>query len=61
MSGIKGRSGKKPDIKKDNKALKLRQKGLSFRDIGKVMEENVKNVFQRYHRALARNKNLSTR
>lgn len=42
----------KPDLKKDKKVLALRNKGLSYREIGKIVEEDVKNVYIRYKRAV---------
>lgn len=57
MSGIKGKSGRKPNIKKDLKVLELKEKGLSFREISKVIKDDVSNTHRRYVRALSVNKN----
>ena len=44
--------GPKIDVKKDEKIKSLRDKGLSFREIGRVMNLNVNTVYERYKRAV---------
>ncbi len=53
MKKIKGTN--KPDIKRDEEVLALRRKKLTFRQIGKLTNQDVKSVYFRYKRALARN------
>lgn len=47
-----GKRGFQPDWEKDKKVLAYKKKKLSFREIGKIMELDVKNVYLRYQRAL---------
>lgn len=44
--------GPKPDTEKDNEILELREKGLTFRQIGRVTNLDVKSVFRRYKRGV---------
>lgn len=44
--------GPKPDIKKDKRALGLKNRGLSYREIAKVMEISVPTAYFRVKRAL---------
>lgn len=50
------KAGRKPNIKKDALVLSLRVQGLTFKAISEhpEVEEDVKNVFYRYRRALAK-------
>lgn len=45
--------GPKPQYDKDKKVLILRAKGLFFREIARVMREDVSNTYRRYKRALS--------
>lgn len=51
MKKIKGTN--KPDVKRDKEVLTLRAKNLTFRQIGKLTNQDVKSVYFRYKRALA--------
>lgn len=44
--------GPVPDIKKDREVLKLKNSGLSFRQISAKTGEDLKNVWTRHQRAL---------
>lgn len=43
-------SGPKPNIKLDNKVMKLRDNGLTFRQIAKLIDRDVHNAYFRYKR-----------
>lgn len=45
--------GPKVDMKMDEKVLTLRNRGLSFREIGKLLGIQVKSVWRRYKRISA--------
>ena len=50
--GVMAKPGPYRDIKQDRKILKLRQQGLTFRQIARVMDRDVKTVFERHQKAV---------
>ena len=48
------KTGPKPNFKKDKKVKELKQKGLSFRQIAKLLDEDVKNIYIRYKRVVGK-------
>lgn len=53
MAMKKTKGTNKPDIKRDQEVLELRKKNLTFRQIGKLTNQDVKSVYFRYKRVLA--------